>query len=140
MAPRNCSHVTLTSNDVPRQMAFLAFAFRMQPKFENTEFGEFVLASGFRIAVFKVVGKVREFFTSEGERGTQALGLTVDAVDEFYDHLETRREEFGVKVSGPPKDHPWGARSFLMIDPDGNRWEITQNARDDGMLEDCPEN
>jgi uncharacterized glyoxalase superfamily protein PhnB len=42
----------------------------------------------------------------------------------------------GIALSGPPKDHPWGEKSFLLTDPDGNRWEITQAPSDDGMLVD----
>jgi uncharacterized glyoxalase superfamily protein PhnB len=42
--------------------------------------------------------------------------------------------DFPITISGPPKDHPWGERSFLLTDPDGNRWEITQSPSDNGML------
>jgi uncharacterized glyoxalase superfamily protein PhnB len=33
---------------------------------------------------------------------------------------------------------PWGERSFLLTDPDGNRWEITQSPSADGMLVNRP--
>lgn len=123
---RACSHATLTSPDVPRQLAFLGEAFGLTPKFANDEFGEFVLASGFRLAVFKVVGKTKEFFRADGERGTVALGVTVDDVDATFARIEPNLERWGARVSAPPKDHPWGERSFLLVDPDGNRWEVTQ--------------
>ena len=42
----------------------------------------------------------------------------------------------GIQLSGPPKEHPWGDKSFLVTDPDGNRWEIAQAPSDDGMLVD----
>ncbi len=135
---RACSHVTLTSSDVPRQLAFLRAAFGLAPKFANDEFGEVVLASGFRIAVFRVVGKTREFFREDGERGTVALGVTVDDVDAAYARIEPLLESHGARVGGPPKDHPWGERSFLLVDPDGNRWEVTRtpDGSSDGMLVD----
>ena len=135
---RACSHVTITSPDVPRQLAFLGEAFGLTPKFANDEFGEFVLASGFRVAVFKVVGMVADHFREDGERGTLALGVTVDDVDATFARLEPLLEPRGARVSGPPKDHPWGERSFLLVDPDGNRWEITQTppSSSDGMLVD----
>ncbi len=132
-----CSHVTLASNDVPRMMRFIGELFGLTPRFENEEFGEFVLPSGFRLAVFKVVGRTRDFFTADGERGTLALGVTVVDVDEIHRRVEARREESGARTSGPPKDHPWGERSFLLIDPDGNRWEVTQSPTGGGMLTDC---
>ncbi|MFG0319309.1 MAG: VOC family protein [Planctomycetota bacterium JB042] len=135
---RACSHVTLTSPDVPRQLAFLQAAFGLSPKFANEEFGEVVLASGFRIAVFRVVGKTRDFFREDGERGTVALGVTVDDVDAAFARIEPLVASHGARVSGPPKDHPWGERSFLLVDPDGNRWEVTRTpgGSSDGMLVD----
>jgi hypothetical protein len=39
-----------------------------------------------------------------------------------------------VQVSGPPRDRPWGEKSFLLTDPDGNRWAIAQSPSADGML------
>lgn len=32
--------------------------------------------------------------------------------------------------------HPWGEKSFLLTDTDGNRWEIVQTPASDGMLVD----
>ena len=129
-----CSHVTLASNDVPRMLNFLRDAFGLEPVFENEEFGEVVLASGFRLAVFKVVGKTREFFDAAGSRGAVALGMTVEDVDAVHARLLPLLERYGAAVSGPPKDHPWGERSFLLIDPDGNRFEIARSPSPGGML------
>ena len=47
-------------------------------------------------------------------------------------HESMRR--FGLALPGTREDHPWGERSFLLTDPDGNRWEITQAPTDEGML------
>jgi predicted enzyme related to lactoylglutathione lyase len=131
-----CSHVTLTSNDVRRAFRFLEAAFGLQPKFLNDEFGEVVLASGFRLAIFKVLGRTQEYFDASGNRGTLALGMTVADVDAAYRRIEPLLTEFQARVSGPPKDHPWGERSFLLIDPDGNRFEITRSPSPRGMLVD----
>lgn len=133
---KNCSHVTLTSNDCPRMQRFLAAAFGLQPKYANDEFFEVVLPSGFRLAVFKVLGKTADYFNAEGARGTLALGVTTDDVDALFAALEPKLAEFGARVSGPPKEHPWGEKSFLLIDPDGNRWEIAQSPSESGMLVD----
>jgi len=41
---------------------------------------------------------------------------------------------FECSTAGEPKEHPWGEKSFLLIDPDGNRWEITESPTPDGIL------
>lgn len=132
----HCSHLTLTSKDVPRMLRFFEAAFGIAPKFENEEFGEIVLPSGFRIAVFAVLGKTKLYFNAEGERGTLAIGVTVGDVDAAWRRIEPLLASHGASASGAPKEHPWGEKSFLLIDPDGNRFEITQSPTREGHLID----
>ena len=70
-------------------------------------------------------------FSTSTERNTASIGVTVQDVDAVFATV-TKLES--CTVSGPPKDHPWGERSFLLTDPDGNRWEVTQTPSADGML------
>ncbi len=126
-----CSHLVLASSDVPRITAFFGSAFAMEPHFANDMFAEFVLPSGFRIAFFEPVGPTARTFSTSSSRDTASIGITVRDVDEAH-AVVTQLE--GCSVSGPPKDHPWGERSFLLTDPDGNRWEVTQTPSPDGML------
>jgi len=128
------SHAVLATEDVPRITRFFKEAFSIAAYFENDMFSEFVLPSGFRVAFFKPVGKSAKVFSATGDRTTQSLGLTVKNVDEFYTGLMPRLEELGGKTEGPPKDHPWGEKSFLLLDCDGNRWEITQSPTETGLL------
>ena len=128
------SHAVLASADVPRITRFFQQAFDIAPAFENNQFSEFVLPSKFRIAFFVPTGATAKSFSADGDRTGGSLGLTVRDVDGAHAHLETMRAQFPIALSGPPKDHPWGERSFLLTDPDGNRWEITQAPADDGML------
>ena len=132
----NCSHLTLTSNDVPRMLRFFEQAFGVPPKYQNDDFGEVVLASGFRIAVFRVIWKTALYFDADGNRGTLAIGVTVKDVDAAYARIEPLLTASGARASGAPKEHPWGEKSVLLIDPDGNRWEITQSPSATGMLVD----
>jgi uncharacterized glyoxalase superfamily protein PhnB len=129
-----CSHAVLASADVPRITRFFQQAFNIAPAFENAEFSEFVLSSRFRIAFFVPTGPAARAFSVTGDRAGGSLGLTVQDVDAAHARLETLRSGFPFTLSGPPKDHPWGERSFLLTDPDGNRWEITQAPTADGML------
>ena len=132
----HCSHALLASANVPRLMTFVKDVFALTPHYENEDFGEFVLPSGFRLAVFRATGTAAKFFDASGTRGAVALGLTVTDVDELYRAIEPRLGELGASVSGPPKSHPWGEKSFLLVDPDGNRWEIAQSPTADGKLVD----
>jgi predicted enzyme related to lactoylglutathione lyase len=45
-----------------------------------------------------------------------ALIYAVDDVDTEYQRLL----DLGITVNAPPTDKPWGVRSFIINDPDGN--------------------
>jgi uncharacterized glyoxalase superfamily protein PhnB len=133
-----CSHVVLASTDVAGITRFFGQAFAVTPRFENEMFSEFVLPSKFRVAFFKPVGPSARTFRAEAERTASALGVTVTDVDAAYRALVelSGPTGFAIELSGPPKEHPWGEKSFLLTDPDGNRWEIAQSPSPGGMLEE----
>lgn len=43
------------------------------------------------------------------------VSLQVDDADAYYDEWRAR-----VDITRPPRDEPWGARTFSVIDPFGN--------------------
>jgi len=129
-----CSHLVVATDDVPRMTRFFARAFEVVPQFENDMFSEFVLPSKFRVAFFAPVGASAKTFRAAADRGGCAFGVTVTDVAALHQRLTMMTEEFGLRLSGPPKAHPWGETSFLLTDPDGNRWEIAQAPSPDGML------
>lgn len=130
-----CSHAVIATEDVSRAARFFQDLFQIKPHFENDQFCEFVLPSRFRIAFFKVVGATTKYFRARSERGGLALGLTVRDIDAVFQRVtELTAGLPEVTISGPPKEHPWGEKSFLMIDPDGNRWEIAQSPTETGEL------
>ena len=53
---------------------------------------------------------------------------------EAYLKSTALKKEFQSGDAGAPKEHPWGEKSFLLIDPDGNKWEITESPTESGML------
>jgi uncharacterized glyoxalase superfamily protein PhnB len=132
---RACSHVVLASDDVPRITKFFGEAFGIAPAFENEMFSEFVLPSKFRIAFFKPVGASARTFSATGDRTGGALGLTVADVEAAFRAIAALTH-YAIALSGPPKAHPWGEKSFLLTDPDGNRWEVAQAPSESGMLEE----
>ena len=44
------------------------------------------------------------------------VSLQVDSADAYYEEWRAR----GVEIRRPPKEEPWGARTFDVIDPFGN--------------------
>lgn len=130
------SHLVLATSDVARITRFFVEAFGITPVFENDMFSEVVLPSKFRLAFFKPVGASALSFDATASRAGSAVGLTVHSVDEAFARIDALGDRFTHRVSGPPKDHPWGQKSFLLTDPDGNRWEITQTPTKDGRLVD----
>ena len=133
------SHLILASDDVPRIAGFFREAFDLPPHFENDLFADFVLPSRFRIAFFEPVGASARSFRAAADRDGCAFGATVADVDATYERLAAMAARFPIELSGPPKDHPWGERSFLLTDPDGNRWEIARSPSADGMLVNRPQ-
>jgi hypothetical protein len=132
---KTCSHLVIATADVVRISGFFSSFFSITAHFENEWFCEFVLTSGFRIAFFKPTGKSAQYFSSDGARNQVSLGLTFKDTDSIYQKaIDPEWVRKGVTVSGPPKEHPWGEKSFLLIDPDGNRWEITESPSENGML------
>ena len=130
----NLSHLVVASANVSSMTEFFKEVFGITPHYANKEFADFALPSGARVALFKPVGKSADYFDATGSRKAVAFGIMVENVDEFYKHCTSLAEKFSLTFSGPPKEHPWGEPSFLLIDPDGNRWEITQSPSKEGIL------
>lgn len=61
--------------------------------------------------------------------GGLTYGLEVDDVDSEYHRIRTQ----GVDTDGPPRDNPWGDRSFTVVDPNGIALHIHQ------VIEPAPE-
>lgn len=132
---RAVSHLVVATTDVPAISRFFSDVFGAAAAFENDQFVEFVLPSRFRVAFFLPVGLVSKHFDTAAPRAAMSIGVTVEDVDAVFRRVEALGAR-GHSVSGPPKDHPWGERSFLLVDPDGNRWEVTQSPSADGTLVD----
>ena len=128
------SHTVITTDDVSLITNFWRSLLTMEPHFENKGFSEFILPSGFRFAFFLPTGTAGKHFSSSGNRDHISLGLTVNKIDKVYQEVLALSSTFECSTAGAPKEHPWGEKSFLLIDPDGNRWEITESPTPDGIL------
>lgn len=128
------SHIVIASNNVKTQAELFKQLFKLDYHFFNEDFCDFVLPDKRRIAFFKPIGKAAQFFDVLENSSQVSLGLTVDNVDQIYEKVLKLQNQYQLEVSGPPKEHPWGEKSFLLIDSDRNRWEITQSPSEEGHL------
>jgi catechol 2,3-dioxygenase-like lactoylglutathione lyase family enzyme len=129
------SHLVLATQDVPKMEAFFTYLFGVKAHYSHKEFVDFVLPGRSRVAFFTAVGAAAKHFKAQSQRNQIGIGITVTDVEALYTRaIDSTSVGMGVKVSGAPKDHPWGEKSFLLIDPDQNRWEITQSPSKDGLL------
>lgn len=135
MSALNGSHVVIATEDVARMEKAFRLVFGIEPHYSHKEFVDFVLPGHFRVAFFLPVGAAAKFFVSTEDRRHIAVGITVKDVDAVYAIADSQDAKgLGCKTSGPPKEHPWGEKSFLLIDGDGNRWEVTQSPTKEGHL------
>lgn len=128
------SHLVIASNNIPLMTELMNTLFDVKAHFANEEFSDFVLPDKSRIAFFKPVGKAKQYFEVQEHPYQVSYGITVEDVDIFYQKACELQDRFHLSFSGEPKEHPWGEKSFLLIDADKNRWEITQSPSDDGHL------
>jgi catechol 2,3-dioxygenase-like lactoylglutathione lyase family enzyme len=79
------------------------------------------------VAFFKNGGT--GFLLRVEEDPTYALSLqmqiAVESADDWYEYVSPQLGQFGLSAN-PPVDRPWGARDFVLTDPSGVRWRITQ--------------
>lgn len=122
-------HIVIASHQVATITAFFSKVFAKEPDFQNDEFSDFAFENGTRVAFFAPIGKSARFFSAEGVRSAVAHGISLRGVDACYERCVQLEQHYSLELSGPPKDHPWGERSFLVVDPDGNRWEVMEAPR-----------
>ncbi len=130
------SHIVIATENVKKMTSFFNEVFEIQACYENDLFSEFILESQFRVAFFKPLEVNKQFFDTASTRSSISLGITVKDVDKTFERVKNLSKKHNLEIGSEPKDHPWGFRSFLLIDPDKNRWEITQSPTQSGMLKE----
>jgi catechol 2,3-dioxygenase-like lactoylglutathione lyase family enzyme len=51
-------------------------------------------------------------------------GFHIEIGASDLDGIHERLVQAGIRPAGPPRDRPWGERTFNLIDPDGNVLEF----------------
>ena len=106
--------VRVISGDVPRLADFYEQATGLDARRPAEQFAEFAGPSG-KLAI----GDVRTMPFRESEPGrTTILEFLVEDVDREYERLT--RLAVVPEIVQPPTTMPWGNRSLLFRDPDGN--------------------
>jgi hypothetical protein len=59
--------------------------------------------------------------------GTVQMQIVVESADEWYEYVRPALATFGLSVDAPV-NRPWGSRDFVLTDPSGVRWRITQES------------
>jgi len=107
--------ITLTVADLTRAVDFYGNILGLQKKCQFHNYAGFD-CGGVEIGIKTWAGRER---FREGEA---CLGLLVDDLDAIMDRLRSK----GVQTIRPPDDVPWGARTAIIADPDGNRLQLVQ--------------
>jgi predicted enzyme related to lactoylglutathione lyase len=103
--------------DIDRAVAFYAAIFGLAKTFENGDPVGFVIME--RDAAEVHLTLVRDHV---GKTFNVMHLMVASGVDEIY----RRCEAAGARIIKRMRDAPWGLRTFVMADPDGNRIDIGQ--------------
>lgn len=88
-------------------------------------------ADGVLRTVVLSAGAVRVLLNlDDGAKGWDRIkgaGLALNfATEQDVDAIAARIKSAGYAIDSEPADRPWGARSFLVTDPDGFGWSISK--------------
>jgi uncharacterized glyoxalase superfamily protein PhnB len=109
--------VRLVTNDVDRLAAFYRLLTAVEPQRPNPEFADFRFGS-FALAISSE-RLVRQFNAGAAVAAANRSAMIEFQVDDV-DAVHARLMPEGVDVAMPPATMPWGNRSMLLRDPDGN--------------------
>ncbi len=137
--------VTLAVADLERALAFYRDGLGLvSPGIIGTEFHDDVSGANGAVAMFELEGGLILGLYPRAELAKDAgLPLEPAARTEFslghevgsreeVDALLARAEAAGARLTGGPRERPWGIYSGYFADPDGHLWEVTWNPQPQG--------
>jgi len=108
--------VRVVTNNVDRLIGFYEALLASRATRPSPDFGEFRWGGvAFAISSAALVQRFNAGAAVAGENRSAIIEFQVDDVDAVRDRLAA-----GVVIAMPPADMPWGNRSMLLRDPDGN--------------------
>ena len=100
----------LPADDLKAARAFYVDGLGFTVRFEATDDGKTGLLGLARGPIWLTIDA-----PMSGHGRQACVSLQVDDADRYYDEWRGR-----VEISRPPRDEPWGARTFSVHDPAGN--------------------
>lgn len=100
----------LPADDLRVARAFYVDALGFVPRFEATEDGTTGLLGLARGTIWLTIDA-----PMRGHGRQACVSLQVESADRYYEEWRQR-----VEIARPPRDEPWGARTFGVLDPFGN--------------------
>ena len=117
MNPHSLVSVRVITDDVARLVHFYEQVSRMPVRWSNADFAELETPAGtLAIGSTRTVALFGAGAARAADNHTAIIEFLVDDVDTEYDRIRELPVEF---VAGPTT-MPWGNRSLLFRDPDGN--------------------
>jgi predicted enzyme related to lactoylglutathione lyase len=107
---------SLFVRDLERAMGFWRDVFGMDKTFENGDPVSFVILKRDDAEVHLTL--VRDHVAAQ----ENVMHMIVEGADELY----RRCQAHGATIVKPLRDAPWGLRTFVVADPDGNRIDVGQ--------------
>lgn len=105
-------------SDIARAVRFYTDVFGMHKTFENGDPVQFAIMKGGAAELHLTL------VSQHGGREHNVAHLLVESgVDELYRRCQAAG---GATIVKPLRDAPWGLRTFVVADPDGNRIDIGQ--------------
>jgi len=108
----NFHGICITTDNAPRLAEFYQIVLQEEPFIEGEHYG-------FRNIAIWSPGDVEAV-----DEKNIWLQFTSPDIDMLYERL--LREIPDIKILSPPERKPWGAYSFWLLDPDGNKIAIAQ--------------
>jgi uncharacterized glyoxalase superfamily protein PhnB len=109
----------LPADDLRKAREFYVDRLGFSVRFEATEDGTQGLIGVKRGAMWLTLDS-----PMRGHGREACVSLEVDDADRYYEEWRSK-----VEIRQPPKDEPWGARTFDVIDPFGNTIFVMGPAR-----------
>lgn len=113
----NLVSIRLITDDVARLVAFYEQVTGMPARFSTPDFAELETPAGtLAIGSTRTMALFGEGSAQPGQNRTAIIEFIVEDVDAEYDRVK----QLTGYIVGEPTTMPWGNRSLLFRDPDGN--------------------
>ena len=112
--------VCLLTTDVPRLAEFYAAVFATEA--EGDDHHVVMQIGGLGLAIWHPEGLAQRIadYPSHVRRNCFSLMFSADDLDAEYERIK----QLNVEFTELPTTHPWGAKSFAFVDPDGNNIDV----------------